>query len=795
MVLYNALPKNEHERIFMCKTAKDIWQSLLITHQGNSQVKDNKIDLLDSGFARCNTIITSLKALDECFSSKNYVRMFLRALHPKWRAKVMEIKESKVFTSLALDELVRNLKVHEVVMEKDFEIYRGKKERIKSLALKAKKESSDDETLTSESDDEEYAMVVRNFKNFLEERVSLLGNQEKKRSHSDKGIRRKVRVTGNVLDAVIQIISLVIFQNHLATKIKSSLLEVLGAIGKITPKTKLMMKLVSWLNRQMRSLNVTFDESPLPTKLSSLVDDDVGEKEAIKKNTKVVNNNKEDELIEVDEIVNIKESKNHPIDQVIGNLNQRTLSPFTYESIDHRNKMGFGNKLDENGIVSRNKARFVAQGYNQQEGIYYDETCAPVDRLELIRILLAIACANDLKLYQMDVKNDFLNDFINNEYIKEMLKKFGLEDSKPTKTPMSKEIKLTKNDEADSMDSSKYQDMIGTRIETIVYADSDHAGDYVDRKSTSGICMFMGCCLTSWFTKKKTTLAISMTEAEYIFVGKACQHGLWMKQALIDYGICLDDIIIMCNNKGAIDLSKNPIQHFKTKHIEIHHHFLRDNVQKENISIKKVASEDNIADIFTKTLKHEAFNYLRLGLRMMELIMDSNSPSLKNNHRRKFNEVTVGAQGQARSLETVGARALERSLRKSEEGGATDVNVVKSSPNIIERSITELVEFINTHLSLSLELIYKRLSEIEQLRFVFEVECRSNKNFLSQIRNFKPIQDKCKESNEVSLSFSNEVGGVKGRLGFLNQSTLCHLAPLHKQTYRKTYVEIGKHLW
>ncbi|GKB93473.1 hypothetical protein Tco_0979610, partial [Tanacetum coccineum] len=179
MVLYNALPKKEYERIFMCKTAKDIWQSLLITHQGNSQVKDNKIDLLieqseqftileeesiDSGFARFNTIITSLKALDEGFSSKNYVRKFLKALHPKWRAKVTTIEESKDLSSLALDELISNLKVHEVVMEKDSKIYRGKKERVKSIALKAKKESSDDETSTSESNDEEYAMAVKNFK-------------------------------------------------------------------------------------------------------------------------------------------------------------------------------------------------------------------------------------------------------------------------------------------------------------------------------------------------------------------------------------------------------------------------------------------------------------------------------------------------------------------------------------------------------------------------------------------------------------------------------------------------------
>ncbi|GJR95952.1 retrovirus-related pol polyprotein from transposon TNT 1-94 [Tanacetum coccineum] len=402
------------------------------------------------------------------------------------------------------------------------------------------------------------------------------------------------------------------------------------------------------------SLNVSFDESPPPTKLSPLVDDDVGEEEAIKRIQKL-----------------------------------------------------------------------VAQGYNQQEGIDYDETYAPVARLESIRILLAIACANDFKLYQMNVKSAFLYGFINKEvyvaqplgfidfqkpnyvyklkkalyglkqapkawydrlkaflikheystgmvnniiftnkskshliivqiyvddiifgstsqnlcddfakimhdefemsmmgelnfflglqikqmedgiffnqskYIKEMLKKFGLEDSKPTKTPMSTEIKLTKDDEADSVDSSKYRGMIGsllyltasrpdimfsvclcarfqenpktthleavkrifryirgtshlglwypkgTRIETIVYADSDHAGDYVDRKSTSGVCTFMGCCLTSWFAKKQTALAISTTKAEYVSAGKACQQALWMKQALIDYDIRLDDVPII----------------------------------------------------------------------------------------------------------------------------------------------------------------------------------------------------------------------------------------------------------
>ncbi|GKD54112.1 hypothetical protein Tco_1287499 [Tanacetum coccineum] len=253
-----------------------------------------------------------------------------------------------------------------------------------------------------------------------------------------------------------------------------------------------------------------------------------------------------------------------------------------------------------------------------------------------------------------------------------MLKKFGLEDSKPIKTPMSSKTKLTRDEDREFVDDTKYRGMIGsllyltasrlnimfsvclcahfqevpktshleavkrifryikgtthlglwcpkgTWVETIVYADSNHAGDYVDRKSTSGVCTLMGCCLTSWFSKKQTTLAISTIETEYVSAGKAYQQALWMKQALVDYDIVLDDIPILCDNKGSINLSKIPVLHSHTKHIEICHHFLRDNVQKGNISIEKVSFEDIIADILTKPLKREPFNLLRLGLGLME---------------------------------------------------------------------------------------------------------------------------------------------------------------------------------
>ncbi|GJS69445.1 retrovirus-related pol polyprotein from transposon TNT 1-94 [Tanacetum coccineum] len=133
------------------------------------------------------------------------------------------------------------------------------------------------------------------------------------------------------------------------------------------------------------SLNVTFDETPPPSKTSPLVDDDLDEVEAVKiTEKKNLENSIEDEILEIDEIVNVKESRNHPLENVIGNLNQRTL-------------------------------RLVAQGYNQQDGIDYDETYALVARLESIRILLAYLCALDFKLFQMDVKSAFLNGLINDE--------------------------------------------------------------------------------------------------------------------------------------------------------------------------------------------------------------------------------------------------------------------------------------------------------------------------------------------------------------------------------------------
>ncbi|GJV41277.1 hypothetical protein Tco_1419717 [Tanacetum coccineum] len=184
-VIQPLIPKTLHttppNEGYVAPATKPILDDLL-EEFGNSQVKDNKIDFLvqqyeqftipeeesiDNGFARFNTISTSLKELDGGFSSKKYVRKFLRALHPKWRAKVMAIEESKDLTSLSLDELIGNLKVYEVIIKKDSEMVKGKRGQSRSLALKDKKEYSDEDSSISDSEDEEYAMAVRDFKKFF----------------------------------------------------------------------------------------------------------------------------------------------------------------------------------------------------------------------------------------------------------------------------------------------------------------------------------------------------------------------------------------------------------------------------------------------------------------------------------------------------------------------------------------------------------------------------------------------------------------------------------------------------
>ena len=154
-------------------------------------------------------------------------------------------------------------------------------------------------------------------------------------------------------------------------------------------------------------------------------------------------------------------------------------------------------------------------------------------------------------------------------------------------------------------------------FEVIGYSDADYAGYLVDRKSTSGMAQFIGPCLVSWGSRKQNCIALSATKAEYIVAAACASQILWLKQQLEDYKIDLGALEIRCDNTSAINVSKNPVHHSRTKHIDVRHHFLRDHVEKGNIKLTHIRTEDQIADIFTKPLGRIPFLNLRLMLGLL----------------------------------------------------------------------------------------------------------------------------------------------------------------------------------
>ncbi|WVZ51947.1 LOW QUALITY PROTEIN: hypothetical protein U9M48_003044 [Paspalum notatum var. saurae] len=410
-------------------------------------------------------------------------------------------------------------------------------------------------------------------------------------------------------------------------------------------------------------------------------------------------------------------------------------------------KWVFKNKRGEDGMVVRNKARLP--GVSSKEGIDYEETFAPVARLEAIRILLAFAASKGFKLQQMDVKSAFPNGFIEEEvyklrkalyglkqaprawyarlksfllksgfvmgsvdktlfllsrggdtlivqiyvddiifggsshalvssfaeqmsrefemslmgellfflglqikqgpegtfvhqakYTRDILKKFEMGDSKPMTTPMSTNTALDADEDGEAVDQKELRGMIGSLLYlTATRPDiqfavclcvryqasprtshrqavkrifkylkftpelglwyssgssrclrgffADHAGCRIDRKSTSSTCQLLGTSLVSWSSRKQASVSLSTTEAEF---GK---------------------IPLLIDSTSAISVAKNPVLHSRTKHIDVRFHFLRDHYEKGDIDLVHVASENQLADIFTKPLEFGAFVRLR----------------------------------------------------------------------------------------------------------------------------------------------------------------------------------------
>nr|GEY52139.1 copia protein [Tanacetum cinerariifolium] len=341
-------------------------------------------------------------------------------------------------------------------------------------------------------------------------------------------------------------------------------------------------------------------------------------------------------------------------------------------------KWPWKNKRDEENTVIRNKYRLVAKGYAQKEGIDFEESFAPVARLEAVRLFIAYAAHKSFIVYQMDVKTAFLYGHLNEKvyinqpdsfvdpyhpdkihqsprgifinqakYAQEILIKHGMTSCDSVGTSMA-----TKHLDADlsgtPVDQAKYHSMVGalmyltasrpdimhatytihmvlwylkyTGFELTAFSYSNHAGSLDSRKSTSGGIQFLGGDkLVSWSSKKQDCTSMYLAKAEYVSLSACCAQVLWMRTQLTNYGFHFDKIPMYCDSKAAIAISCNPVQHSRTKNIDVRYHFFKEKVEKGIVELFFVGTEYQLAGLFTKALPEERFKYLvrRHGMRCL----------------------------------------------------------------------------------------------------------------------------------------------------------------------------------
>nr|GEX70753.1 ribonuclease H-like domain-containing protein [Tanacetum cinerariifolium] len=400
-------------------------------------------------------------------------------------------------------------------------------------------------------------------------------------------------------------------------------------------------------------------------------------------------------------------TKDHPLEQVIGNPSQSVRTRRQLESDGEMCMFALTkNKRDEKNTIIQNKSHLVAKGYAQNERVDFEESFAPVARLEVIRLFIAYVAYKSFTVYQMDVKTAFLYGplkeevyvnqpdgfvdpyhpdkihqspcgiFINQaKYVQEILIKHGMTSCDSVDTPMA-----TKHLDADlsgtPIDQTKYRSMVGalmylttsrpdivhatcycvryqaeltkkhliavkrifrylkdtihmglwypkdTSFDLTAFLDSNHVGCLDSRKSTSGGIQFLcGDKLVSWSSKKQDCTSMSSVEAEFVSLSACCAQVLWMRTQLTDYGFHFDKIPMYYDSKAAIAISCNPVQHSRTKHIDVRYHFIKEKVKKGIVELFFVGNEYQLAGLFTKPLPEERFKSLvgRLGMRCLTL--------------------------------------------------------------------------------------------------------------------------------------------------------------------------------
>lgn len=259
------------------------------------------------------------------------------------------------------------------------------------------------------------------------------------------------------------------------------------------------------------------------------------------------------------------------------------------------------------------------------------------------------------------------------KYAKDLVKKFGLENTKHARTPMSTSLKLSKDVSGKDVDQTLYRSMIGsllyltasrpdiafsvgvcarfqacpkeshllavkriikyvngtleyriwftmnTNADIAGYTDANWAGSVDDCKSTSGGCFYIGNNLVAWHSKKQNAISLSTAEVEYIAASSCCAQLMWMKQMLSDYGLEQNVMTLFCDNMSAISIFKNPVQHSHTKNIDIRYHFIRDLVEGRVISLEHITTDNQLANLFTKPLDALRFEFLRKSLGVCSL--------------------------------------------------------------------------------------------------------------------------------------------------------------------------------
>ncbi|GKB46044.1 putative reverse transcriptase, RNA-dependent DNA polymerase [Tanacetum coccineum] len=313
-------------------------------------------------------------------------------------------------------------------------------------------------------------------------------------------------------------------------------------------------------------------------------------------------------------------------------------------------KWVYRNKKDEIGIVVRNKARLVTQGYTQEEGIDYDDVFALVVRIEAIRLFFAYALFIGFIVYKIDVKSAFLYGTIEEEvyvcqppgfedpqfldkvykvkqkddgifisqdkYVADILKKFDFVIVKTASTPIESNKELLKDEEAEDVDVHLYRSMIRSLM-------------YLTASRPDIMFVFYSCArfqvtpkVSHLYVVKRIfrylkVVANSTTEAEYVADANCYVQVLWIQNQMFDYGFNFMNTKIYIDNESTICIVKNQVFHSKTKKIEIRNHFIRDSYEKRLIQVIKIYTDHNVVALLTKAFNVGKFQYLIASIGML----------------------------------------------------------------------------------------------------------------------------------------------------------------------------------